>query len=355
MAGDCAFGSRCRYAHVLPDGTPLDDQQPANGTQQAQNRAQSTQASSAPSESPSTSGWQDVRAALPAGCADAAWEDEEPVSSHVSTSSAAYAAAEGSDRASGGLMHAGGSSRPGSQIAEGVPLARPRPLSKDSATHHAERQQKAPVGEGPRSSAQTDDKQPNAWQRSSSNGHHTEHVPAADRSSAPAEECYDSEGCYVTEEGLWYEDEDEGTYEAWLAGNHLTVDAEGRVHHHWDETHPEVHTRYAEQQEGYPEDLYAYGNEEHTAWQSGALTNEGFEVDEEEEGYKERQVGSPSPLLQKVFHFSGAIPCCRIILVSMGRSAYHGELQQGNTLRAVCAEALSSCRRLQQKVLVRTS
>lgn len=303
MAGECAFGSRCRYAHVLPNGTPLDDQQPANGTQQAQNRAQSTQASSALSSSPSTIGWQDVRAALPADRADAAWEDEEPVSSYVSTSSAAYAAAEGSDRAPGGSMHAGSSSRPGSQIAVGVPLARPRPLSTDSAAHHAERQRKAPVGEGPRSSAQTDDKQPNAWQRSLSSGHHAEDVPAAKCSIVPAEECYDSEGCYVTEEGLWYEDEDEdeGTYEKeWLAGNHLTVDAEGRVHHHWDERQPGEHTMYAEQQEGYPEDPYAYGDEEHTAWQNGTLTNEGFEVDEEEEGYQERQVGSPPPLLQKV-------------------------------------------------------
>ena len=312
MAGDCAFGSRCRYAHVLPDGTPLDDQQPANGTQQAQNRAQSTQVSSAPSDPPSTSGWMDVRAALPAGCADAAWEDKEPVSSYVSTSSAAeppgalsepsadaYADAEGSDRAPGGSVHAESSSRPGSQIAIGAPLARPWPLSKGSAAHHAERQQKALAGEGPRSSAQTDDKQPNAWQRSVSNGHHADDVSAADSSSARAKECYDSEGCYVTEEGLWYDHEDEGTYEEWLAGNYLTVDAEGRVHHHLDEIHPE-HTSYAEQQEGHPEDLYTYGSEEHTAWQNDAHRHEGFDVDEGEEGYQERQVGSPSPLLQKV-------------------------------------------------------
>lgn len=300
MAGDCAFGSRCRYAHVLPDGTPLDDQQPANGTQQAQNRAQSTQASSAPLDAPSASGWQDVRAALPAGCADAAWEDEEPVSSYVSTSSAAYAAAEDSDRAPGGSVHAESSSRPDSQIAIGAPLARPRPLSKGSAAQYAERQRKALAGDGPCSSAQTDDKQPNAWQRSLSNGHHAEDVSAANNSSAPAKECYDSEGCYVTEEGLWYDDEGEGTYEEWLASNYPTVDAEGRVHHHWDETHPEEQTSYAEQQEGHPEDLYTYGNEEHTAWQNGALTDEGFDVDEEEEGYQEQQVGSPSPLLLEI-------------------------------------------------------
>ena len=89
MAGYCAFGSQCRYAHVRPDGTTLGDQSqaspaPSDGRQHAasdSSAAHTTQGAQNGQQTVPSAAEQDVRAMLPPGCADAAWEDEAPCSS----------------------------------------------------------------------------------------------------------------------------------------------------------------------------------------------------------------------------------------------------------------------------------
>ena len=137
MAGYCAFGSQCRYAHVRPDGTTLaaesqatpapsdggqhaaSDSSAAHATQGAQNGQQGVRA--APE--------QDVRGMLPPGCADAAWEDEAPCSSPSSQPSNSTAA-RGQD--SGATAHSSQAFKASPSLRTGQPVAPLRPLRRQS-------------------------------------------------------------------------------------------------------------------------------------------------------------------------------------------------------------------------------
>ena len=141
MAGHCAFGSQCRYAHVRPDGTTLEDESqaiiaPRDGGQHAasgNNAAQSTQDTQNGRQGISAAPEQDVRGALPPGGADAAWEDEAPGSSHGSQpSNRASAAARGQD--CGGTAHSSQPFKGSPILRSGQPLAMPRPLHRQSST-----------------------------------------------------------------------------------------------------------------------------------------------------------------------------------------------------------------------------
>ena len=142
MAGHCAFGSQCRYAHVRPDGTTLDDEQqhsqadfaPRDGGQHAasgSNAAQSTQGTQDGRQGATSAPQQDVRGILPAGCADAAWEDDAPCSSHSSQpSNRASAAVRGQD--SGAAAHSSQPSKVSPTSRTGQPVTTPRPLRRQS-------------------------------------------------------------------------------------------------------------------------------------------------------------------------------------------------------------------------------
>ena len=139
MAGYCAFGSQCRYAHVRPDGTTLDDESratlaPRDGGQHAalgNYAAHSTQGAQNGQQGATAAPEQDVREMLPPGCADAAWEDETPCSSPSSQpSNRASAAARGQD--SGAAARSLQPSAVSATSRSGQPLASPVPLRRQS-------------------------------------------------------------------------------------------------------------------------------------------------------------------------------------------------------------------------------
>ena len=140
MAGYCAFGSQCRYAHVRPDGTTLDDESqatfaPGDGGRHAasgSNAAQSTYGTQNGRQGDPAAPEQDVRGMLPPGCADAAWEDNVPCSSSSSQpSNRASAAARGQD--SDATAHSSQPEKPSPTSRTGQPLAMPVPLRRQSS------------------------------------------------------------------------------------------------------------------------------------------------------------------------------------------------------------------------------
>ena len=139
MAGYCAFGSQCRYAHVRPDGTtPDDDSQatlaPRNGGQHAasgSNAAQSTHGTQNGRQGVPAAPEQGLRSILPPGCADAAWEDKAPCCSlSIQPSNRASAAARGQD--SGATARSLQPSAVSPTSRTGQPLASPVPLRRQS-------------------------------------------------------------------------------------------------------------------------------------------------------------------------------------------------------------------------------
>ena len=140
MAGYCAFGSQCRYAHVRPDGTTLDDESqatlaPRDGGQHAASgsyAAHSIQGAQNGQQGINVAPEQAVSGILPPGFADAAWEDEAPCSSpSIQPSNRAPTAARG--QGTGTTAHSLQQSAVSPTSRTGQPLATPRPLRRQNS------------------------------------------------------------------------------------------------------------------------------------------------------------------------------------------------------------------------------
>ena len=290
MAGHCAFGSRCRYAHVLPDGTPLneDQQQPRGHAreeqhaagQQAAEPANSRGASQVALNGSDAAGQWGVAAAMPPGCADAAWEDEEP------SSSSAGGPASAAQRQPDALLR--------------QHVARPRPLSRTPAAVDAaypsvdehshtegnpyrayedanglypgciqDRQRDWPIGQHPRAQ----------------HAQHAQHT--AESSQAPNG---------INAEA--YEDDDEWgeggpSYEEWVAENGFSDD-EGWVQHCMETVLEQEQPGFTLDENGYPVDDHGYGDGQHRSFDCDSYPDD---YDESDYGYQKLLVSKTDILL----------------------------------------------------------
>ena len=286
MAGHCAFGSRCRYAHVHPDGTPLNEEQrhPQGNAREGQYAAgqQAAEAVNSGGDSQAVLNGSDaggqwgVTAVMPPGCADAAWEDEEPSSSSAAEpASAAQHHHEASPR-----NHA----------------ARPRPLSRALAAHaeaypaihehpqtegnpyrayedsHGlypgciqDRQRDWPIGQHPRAQ-------------------HAQHATGG--SQAPYG---NSAGAYEDDE--W--DEAGPSYEEWVAENGFS-DEEGWVQHCIETVLEQEQPGYTLDEYGHPVDDHGYGDGQHRSFDCDSYPDDN---DESDYGYQKLLVSNIHILL----------------------------------------------------------
>jgi len=249
MAGHCAFGSRCRYAHVLPDGTALDnEQQPSqrSGTQrqgladaqQLQHPSQSTQELQAREDAANPRAWQSSRGVMQ-GRADAAWGDEGPGSSSARPSLTAGTVVHEQDALS---QTSESKSRLGPNR---CPIARPRPLSRSCAAHQdsapqSDSQQQSQAQGSPSASHQQADSshsntEPFSGQNAWTDGQYA-HDEHAEGSSHAA---YGMYGGAYGEDDEW-EEHGAPAFEQYLAENKYEFDAEGWVQYAMDNIVPQV-------------------------------------------------------------------------------------------------------------------
>lgn len=279
MAGHCAFGSRCRYAHVHPDGTALDDDQQhsqgygtqgqhALARQQAGEPVTSTDSTRVALGGSDAGGQRGVTTAVQPGCADAAWEDEGPGSSLAGSASAAQHRLIFSSR---------------------DPIATPRPLSRYDAAqegvHLASDDQQHP---------HVDAVHDECYEQSNSSNpgaeHEPEHDPGQDDwpigqytwAEHAAGSCQAPNGVHAGA----YEDDEWGeagpSYEQWVAENGFSDD-EGWVQHCVETVLQQERPGFTVDDCGYPVDDHGYGDGQHRSFDCDSYPDD---VDDSDDNYQ---------------------------------------------------------------------
>ncbi len=288
MAGHCAFGSRCRYAHVHPDGTPSNEEQqhpqgdaregPHAAGQRAAEPASTRGTSQAALNGSYDAGGQwGATAVMPPGCADAAWEDEDPGSSSAAPASA---------------VHNQHGALPRHHV------ARPRPLSRTPAAHDEAHPSvdEHPQSEGNpyRSYEDANGLYPGAMQDRQRDWPIGQY-PRAQRAQHAAGGSQPPNGISAEayEDDEW--DEAGPSYDEWVAENGFS-DEEGWVQHCMETVLQQEQPGFTLDENGYPVDDHGYGDGQHRSFDCDSYPDK---CDESDYGYQKLLVSRVDILLSK--------------------------------------------------------